>query len=72
MRALVTCAFKMALKLKTLKKISPAPEISGNEDLGEGPSSGPVSAPLPEEAPLPAAEARTRNHIYNQSVVSGW
>ena len=76
----------MALKLKTLKRVPPSPTISGpgegNEvgsepmdtgqddyDPGEGPSSGPTAATANT---LPKAEARTRHHIYNQSVVSGW
>ena len=53
----------MALKLKVLKNV-PNQVMGDGEGLdpGEGTSSGPAVQ----------AEARRRNHIYNQSALQGW
>ena len=52
---------------------SQGPTAISNFDPGEGTSEGP-SASLrgQDEASLPQAEARTRHHVYNQTVVQGW
>ena len=51
----------MALKLKVLK-VPVSRQNNDDDDPGEGTSRGPV----------PQAEARTRHHVYNQTVVQGW
>ena len=77
----------MALKLKVLRVPTSSRERDDNDhqiiDPGEGTSQGPTAisnfdpgegtseGPTPT-ASLPQAEARTRHHVYNQTVVQGW
>ena len=51
----------MALKLKVLKNVPPQIPEAGEGTSGEGTSRGPGQA-----------EARRRDHIYNQSALQGW
>ena len=69
----------MALKLKVLKTVLPPPS---NQDpgAGEGNSNNALEDPIldPQEGTsngptaMPTAEARRRDHIYNQSALHGW
>ena len=54
----------MALKLKVLKNVPPNDGGNPSLDPGEGSSRGP--------AVTPQAEARRRDHIYNQTALQGW
>ena len=54
----------MALRLKVLKNVPPKDGENPSLDPGEGSSRGP--------AVMPQAEARRRDHIYNQTALQGW
>ena len=64
-RARRTRAPKPYLRVPNLP--DPPPPSSSNDNDAPLPESEPV-----EEQPLPKAETIYRNHLYNQSLVSGW
>ena len=61
----------MALRLKVLKNVPPN-QISGAGEGSLDAPENPILDPGEGTSNSPKAEARRRDHIYNQSALQGW